>query len=139
MRIINEIIIHCSDSNVKAHDNIETIRKWHVEERGWSDIGYHFVITRDGHVHIGRPIERAGAHCKGRNGCSIAICLTGKDYFLERQYVALEALVCGLKVGYDLPASRINGHYSFSSKTCPNFDVEKFLIDRGIAEREDIY
>jgi N-acetyl-anhydromuramyl-L-alanine amidase AmpD len=127
-RTINEIIIHCSDSNVKSHDNIDTIRKWHVEERGWKDIGYHFVITRDGHVHRGRPVEVAGAHCSGRNGCSIGVCLTGKDNFTEKQYIALEALCYGFMKGYGFDKSRINGHSAFNkAKSCPNFDVQELL------------
>ena len=83
MRDINSIIVHCSDSNIKSHDNIETIRKWHVDERGWSDIGYHYVITQDGVVHEGRPLSRRGAHARGHNVGSIGICLTGKSLFTK--------------------------------------------------------
>ena len=44
MRSINEIIIHCSATREGQDISVDTIKKWHVEGRGWSDIGYHFYI-----------------------------------------------------------------------------------------------
>lgn len=127
MREINKIIVHCSDSNVKSHDNIETIRGWHVKERGYSDIGYHYVITQDGVIHEGRPLSIAGAHAYGHNTGSIGICLTGKSVFTQRQHVALSGLLFGLKQAFDIKPSNIIGHYDVSIKTCPNFDVPKIF------------
>ena len=56
-----------------------TIRNWHVNERGWSDIGYHFLVLPDGKVEIGRPLDKIGAHTKAsrRNFTAIGICLVG--------------------------------------------------------------
>ena len=126
MRTINQIIVHCSDSNVKSHDNIETIRKWHVEERGWSDIGYHYVITQDGVIHEGRPLYRSGAHARGFNLGSIGICLTGKTIFTKVQHVALSGLIYGLSQAFEITSTNIIGHYEVDTKkTCPNFDVVK--------------
>ena len=81
MRELKKIIVHCTDSDNEKHDNIETIRKWHVEENGWKDIGYHYVITKDGSVHQGRELSEVGAHCTGHNMFSIGIALTGKSNF----------------------------------------------------------
>ena len=73
MREINKIILHCSatpeDRDVKA----ETIKKWHTD-KGWSDVGYHYIIELDGRLKTGRPIERIGAHCKGHNNDSLGVC-----------------------------------------------------------------
>ena len=64
MRDINRIMLHCS-ATVEGKDySVDTIRKWHVDGRGWSDIGYHYVIQLDGTISQGRPITRAGAHIK---------------------------------------------------------------------------
>ena len=99
-RLINLIVLHCSDSDHPHHDNVETIRKWHTE-RGFTgpdgvegtedDIGYHFVITKDGTVHAGRPVEAVGAHVHGHNANSIGICLTGKtrSQFTPAQFRSL--------------------------------------------------
>lgn len=56
MRKIDEIIVHCSATPEGRDVSMADIRRWHVEERGWSDVGYHFVVTLDGTVHIGRPL-----------------------------------------------------------------------------------
>ena len=54
------------------------IREWH-KTKGWSDIGYHFVIRPDGSCEDGRPLYRLGAHCNvgHRNFIGIGICLVG--------------------------------------------------------------
>ena len=132
MREISKIIVHCSDSNIKSHDNIETIRKWHVEERGWSDIGYHYVITQDGIIHEGRPLSRNGAHAAGgHNTGSIGICLTGKSVFTRAQHASLSGLIFGFCQAFDIKPVNVIGHYDVSNKTCPNFDVIKPLGNKS--------
>ena len=127
MRDINLIIIHCSDSDIKSHDNPETIRKWHVEERGFNDIGYHYVITKDGKRWPGRREAVPGAHARGHNANSLGICLTGRKKFSEKQRNSLKVLVNKLLVKY--PGSKVIGHCEVSDKTCPNFDYKKVLKD----------
>ena len=56
---------------------VKEIRKWHVDENKWSDIGYHDVIRRNGAIETGRPLEKPGAHAKGHNQNAIGICLVG--------------------------------------------------------------
>lgn len=125
MRRINEIILHCSDSDFEQHDNIETIRKWHVEERKFNDIGYHFVITKKG-LEIGRPINLPGAHVRGRNSYSIGIVLCGKKNFSSSQFEVLEKLIFNLMHEFNLNPQNIIGHCEIDkNKTCPNFDVKK--------------
>ena len=76
MRKITKIIVHCSATPEGKDYSVDTIRDWHLA-RGWRDIGYHFVIYRNGEIAEGRPIEQSGAHCKGENYCSIGICYIG--------------------------------------------------------------
>jgi N-acetyl-anhydromuramyl-L-alanine amidase AmpD len=125
MRKINEIIIHHSDSDVKAHDDIRIIRKWHTEERGWRDVGYHYFIRKDGVIQRGRPLDVAGAHCVGHNRASIGICLSGEDNFTDVQFCSLHGLLKDLygEFGRVLTV----GHCAYSEKKCPNFDVDEFL------------
>lgn len=128
MRKINLLVIHCSDSDVPAHDSIDVIRRWHVEERKFSDIGYHFVITKDGTVHPGRPEEQVGAHCAGHNTGTLGICLCGRREFTEEQFSALEKLCFELCRKYGIEKSDIVGHHELDpKKTCPNFDVQKLI------------
>lgn len=111
------------------------IRKWHVEERGWSDVGYHFVVTLDGTVHVGRPMDRAGAHCKGRNGNSIGVCYVGgmdsdmvpKDTLLPVQERSVRKLIKAIRLLFG--EVEISGHNQYSAKACPSFDVKEKFAD----------
>lgn len=123
----NYLVLHCSDSDYLQHNDISIIRKWHTEERGFSDVGYHFFIQRDGTIQTGRGIDAIGAHCKGINSESIGICLHGKTYFTKEQFEALTRLYKELILIY--PDSKIIGHYEKSDKTCPNFIIEDFMDD----------
>lgn len=128
MRDIKKIIFHCSDSDIPGHDNVKTLRQWHVMERGWSDIGYHYLITKNGSVYKCRPIERAGAHCHGENFDSIGICLSGKVNFTPMQIESATKLNKELCNKFHLMNDQIFGHNNFNSmKTCPNFDIKKVL------------
>jgi N-acetylmuramoyl-L-alanine amidase len=128
VRKIHWIVVHCSDSDRKEHDSIEVIRKWHVDERGFSDVGYHFVITKDGTVHKGRPEDKVGAHVKNHNSSSIGICLTGKNDFTPSQFKSLEILLIDICGRHDLEKKDILGHCDLDGgKTCPNFDLHQLL------------
>ena len=129
MRKINEIIIHCSATREGQEISVDTIRQWHIR-RGWSDIGYHFVIYLDGSVHEGRPLERIGAHTIGHNRNSIGVCYIGgmnkeytkaKDTRTTAQKESLENLLMSYKNKYkDI---KIYGHRDFANKACPSFDA----------------
>lgn len=120
------IVIHCSDSPQGRGDNAETIDRWH-KERGWSGIGYHFVILEDGTIEAGRDIDKQGAHAKGYNHY-IGICLIGIDKFTDKQFESLKALVSGLMENYDIMPNKVLGHYQVDKhgKTCPNIDIVEF-------------
>ena len=149
MRHINEIIIHCSAtpvnwmSGAEAQAKVNEIRRWHVEERGWSDVGYSHIIDRDGTVALGRPIEKAGAHTKGRNANSIGICLIGGqggsandvfgDNFTQAQDNALRTLIAGLKREYPT-IEKISGHNQYAAKACPCFNVTAWYARKPAPE-----
>lgn len=127
MRVINLVVIHCSDSDIKAHDNPETINEWHIA-RGFSSIGYSYFIDKGGNVHTGRPEEEIGAHCRGFNTRSIGICLSGRHEFTDVQFQSLEVLVKDICKRYAIEKSDIVGHCELDAKkTCPNFDVHALV------------
>ena len=132
MRQIDKIIVHCSATREGENFDVAEIRKWHVEGRGWSDIGYHFYIDLYGEIHKGRDIAKIGAHCKGHNRNSIGICYCGgveadgktpKDTRLDCQKEALTAVLRTLKAMY--PNAVIHSHRDFANKACPSFDATK--------------
>lgn len=125
MRKINKHIIHCSDSPDNRKVTVEDIDSWH-RERGFDRIGYHYVIYRDGSVHVGRFENEVGAHCKGYNSSSIGTCLIGRETFTEKQFSALKKLHAELQERY--PGIAHFGHRDFDpNKTCPNFNVNEAL------------
>jgi len=125
-RLVDSIIIHCADSKPSMDVGVVEIRKWHIA-RGWSDIGYHYVIRKDGTVEVGRPLEIVGAHCKGHNKHSVGICWVGGydglDDRTEAQKIALEVLILEMQdIFKDIT---VHGHNEYSNKTCPNFNVNE--------------
>lgn len=138
-RKINKIVIHCSDSDRPNHDNIETIRQWHTQ-RGFTgpdgvkgtqdDIGYHYVITQNGGLFVGRKEWEIGAHTKGHNKDSLGICLTGgiKTVASDAQKKTLDSLLQKLCKQYNLNKLDVVAHRDLDpGKTCPIFDLESFL------------
>jgi hypothetical protein len=128
-RKVTDIVIHCSDSPGHMDIGAEDIDRWH-KERGYSQIGYHFVIRRNGKVEIGRPLKRSGAHCKGINRFSIGVCLAGRNEFNDEQFDALRGLVKNIKSVFTI--TKVAGHRDYPSakrqgKTCPNFEVSDVL------------
>lgn len=143
MRAFNKIIIHCAATPEGKDYTVEQIRQWHTlpkpKGNGWKDIGYHYVIYRNGSVHPGRPVEQIGAHTKGYNANSIGICYIGgcakdgktpKDTRTPAQKTALKELVKELKQSY--PKATVHGHNEFANKACPSFNVKTWLKEEGI-------
>ena len=89
----DHIVIHCADTPDDRDVEMAEIKRWHVEERGWDDIGYHFVIRRNGLVEVGRDIKLQGAHAKAVNGSSVGVCLVGRSDFDKRQFDSLRDTV----------------------------------------------
>lgn len=128
MREINKIVVHCSDSNFGSSI---LINEWHLE-RGWNEVGYHFVICNgkvennnywdamDGAIERGRDIDISGAHVRGNNKGSIGVCLVGTDSYTEKQILSLKILLSELMLKYNLKKNDIFGHRELDSgKSCP--------------------
>lgn len=131
MRSIKELIVHCSATPEGKDYTVAQIRQWHLA-RGFKDIGYHYVIYRDGSIHQGRPVAQIGAHCTSHNRNSIGICYIGgvaadgktpKDTRTEAQKASLKKLIWQLHLQY--PQATIHGHREFANKACPSFDAKK--------------
>ena len=131
MRTISEFIIHCSATPEGKNFTVADIRQWHLA-RGFRDIGYHYVIYRDGTLHTGRLVAQVGAHCTGHNRHSIGICYIGgcakdgktpKDTRTKEQKATLKRLLTALHRRF--PHATLHGHREFANKACPSFDCHK--------------
>jgi N-acetylmuramoyl-L-alanine amidase len=154
MRAINRIIWHCSATREGQDIKVEDIRRWHVQDRGWSDIGYHYVIELDGTVRTGRPLDRMGAHVAGHNRDTVGVCYIGgldgamrpKDTRTEAQKAALYQLTAEL-IGR-FPGATVHGHNEYAAKACPCFDAHQDWLNHTltlaiareeIAEEEEVF
>ena len=126
-RKIDRVFLHCSASSRPEHGNIATIRKWH-QQRGWSDIGYHFFIPFHGELQVGRDLEKTPAAQKGHNTGTIAICLHGlhKHDFTFNQFETLQKLCQFINKIYNGNIT-FHGHCEVSAKACPVFDYKAVL------------
>lgn len=128
MRQIDHIVVHCADTPEGANFDINDIRKWHVEENGWKDVGYHYVILLDGTIQLGRPIDKKGAHVKGYNQNSIGVCYIGGkgniDTRTNEQKVSLVYLIGSLRRMFE--NAKVWGHKDFAGvqKYCPSFNAK---------------
>lgn len=140
MTRIDFLAVHCSATPAGGkHEKIGAadIRHWH-RAQGWRDIGYHYVIKRDGTVEKGRPDDMPGAHEPRINNRSIAICLVGgappagseahrkglgENNFTPAQFAALQRLLRDLHEKH--PTAEVLGHRDVPGvrKACPSFDV----------------
>lgn len=144
-RKVDQIILHCTATPEGEDYTVEQIRQMHLS-RGFSDVGYHFIIGRDGKVHAGRPEAIAGAHCTGHNTRSIGVSLVGgcpartvkdwnkksKDTRTAAQRAALVKIVKELRGRY--PGATVHGHNEFANKACPSFNVKEWLTEVGIKQ-----
>jgi hypothetical protein len=138
---VREIVVHCSATRPEwmadrgLADQVAEIRHWHVDGNGWKDIGYHWLIGRDGQLMSGRPETVIGAGVAGHNAGVIHICLIGgfgsaetdpfDRNFTSRQDLALRQQIEGISMRTKI--IRISGHNEYAAKACPGFNVSDFL------------
>ena len=139
MREIVEIILHCSATDEPNQNTLAAIQELHTSSqevkfkwgeystrgKGFSWIGYHWLVDKNGNVYQGRSESRQGAHCLNRNKSSIGICVAGNEHFNEVQFASLRSLVKNIKQRHGLRGSCVRLHREFDhKKTCPNFTLD---------------
>ena len=132
IRDIDRVFLHCSASNdegLRGQEMVDEIRRWHLA-RGFSNVGYHFLIDREGKVFTGRTLELNPAAQKGHNTGTIAIMVHGLESFTFESLKACRLLCEDINEAYDGKIS-FHGHCEVSAKSCPVFDFKTLLkLDR---------
>lgn len=139
-RPVREIIVHCSATRPDwmagrpIAEKVAEIRRWHLAN-GWKDIGYHWIIDRDGKVLAGRGETVIGAHTVGRNSGTIGICLIGGHgsaetdsfsmHFTHQQDVTLGQMIDAISSRTQI--ERVSGHNEYAAKACPGFNVPAWM------------
>ena len=139
-RSISLIVVHCTATKPSYDYTKERLRRDHVEGRGWSDIGYHIYVRRNGDIEMCRPLAIPGAHAKGYNAHSIGIAWEGglnqlgntEDNRTAEQAVSLWHVIEDLLIAY--PEARLVGHHDLNPhKACPCMDAAneyKWLVEK---------
>lgn len=146
VKSVRYLVVHCAATPPSRDIGVTEIRAMH-KQRGFKDVGYHYVIRRDGTIEKGRADHIAGAHVSGYNSISLGICLVGgvdktgkpEANYTPAQYASLRRQLDVLKARY--PSAHILGHRDLSPdrngdgkitsnewlKACPCFDVRAWL------------
>jgi|TARA_R100000084_G_scaffold26615_1_gene9559 N-acetyl-anhydromuramyl-L-alanine amidase AmpD len=137
----DSIIIHCAATKSSMDIGYEEIRTWHVDQNGWDDVGYHFIIRRNGKLEKGRPEGYSGAHAPSHNSRSIGICLVGgmaddggpENNFTLEQFLTLKDLVNMIMDKYS-DITEVLGHCDVQENkpNCPGFNVKEWLNKEAI-------
>lgn len=127
-RFVNKVYLHCSASNNPDWDDVEKIREYHIEERGFSDCGYHYYMPTSGIIQIGRDIERTPAGQRGHNTGSIAISAHGLyvQDFTKAQLQITKEFCAAINAAYDGNVT-FHGHTEVANKLCPVYDYKRLL------------
>jgi N-acetylmuramoyl-L-alanine amidase len=135
---IDRIILHCTATPAGREVRHDDLRRWHVDERGWSHIGYHTLVTLAGECIPCRPEQYQGAHTRGQNNGSIGIAYAGGlsprtnkavDTRTDAQRAGIERAFDAATLQYGAlhaDGSKrllIFGHRDFANKACPSFDT----------------
>jgi hypothetical protein len=142
------LVVHCSATEPSQDIGVEQIREWHIKERKWADVGYHYVVRRDGTRELGRPTWAIGAHVEGHNWQALGICLVGgvdeagqpaNNFTPEQLKTLAECLRFLKRDSYRLAV--VCGHHDFDGvkKACPSFDAKAWWapFDKDVQKEID--
>lgn len=126
---IDKIVVHHSATTSGTPYAYAT---YHVNNRDWPGIGYHFVIDKDGTINMTNYIETRSYHTQNQNTKAIGICMTGNfdvQIPTAAQLQSLDSLIYYLRsyIGRNLS---VHEHNEFANKSCAgeNVTVEKYNL-----------
>jgi N-acetylmuramoyl-L-alanine amidase len=150
VRIIDSIVLHTAGAyNPKTgkvvHQSMEDVRRYHIESNGWTDIGYHAFVDKDGHLTYGRSVDQAGAHARGFNAHSLGLCVSGHGDYEEWSPAQLKAVIAQCVDwchAYGIKPAMVLGHNETDEhggppvyKSCPGIWVNMVAIREAVTSR----
>jgi N-acetyl-anhydromuramyl-L-alanine amidase AmpD len=149
-RDITEVVVHHTDTYEDQDIDYDDVYSWHTA-RNFKDVGYHFLILRNGDLQVARPISQIGAHClKGHNPFSIGIAFVGgivgssskrgrkrdDSTFRPEQWNTFKAFMRAFYTVH--PGGQAWGHVDIDPerRSDPNFDVPSYV--KNIFGKENI-
>lgn len=131
----NKITVHHTTEKKSSHKRndvhfLQTIQKYHIDEKKWADIGYHFIIGKDGKIYEGRLLKFYGAHVKNHNIGNIGIALLGDFHsnpLNTKQRQSLNLLINALREKYNIHEKELYAHRELGNTSCPGDHTMDFL------------
>jgi hypothetical protein len=109
---------------------LEQIRRLHVDDRGWGDIGYHYVVDPQGMVWEARPLSWQGAHVANQNPGNIGVLCLGNFEVQSptaAQLDSLDAFVASLAKRHRVPLSAVATHQELAPTLCPGRNLQRHM------------
>jgi N-acetylmuramoyl-L-alanine amidase len=136
VRAIDAIVIHCTahPDRMAFGVGVREIRADHIANRKWVDVGYHYVIRRNGEIECGRMESVQGAHCPPMNRTSLGVAWIGLEKPTSEQRESMVRLTRELMGRYGVPVHRVFGHKEADphcGKACPVVDMIAFRTEVG--------
>lgn len=131
--VTDRIILHHAAGN----GSVESVHNYH-KGLGWSGIGYHYYVRKDGSIYRGRPEEMVGGHTSGYNYCSIGVCAEGNfetDVMSDAQREAIRAMVLDIRTRY--PDTQTIRHKDVAATACPGKNYPFDYIAAAEPDPED--
>lgn len=130
----NRITYHHTDGHytttlADSLNEVRFIQDFHMNGRGWNDIGYHFLIDAAGNIFQGRPENVIGAHTENANTDNIGIAFLGMYHPPRNDKVTRESLDAFLRLGrylikkYGIDPNSLKGHRDYKSTDCPGDEL----------------
>lgn len=140
-RAIRTVIVHHfyrpTAAQWKGLTTLKSVCRFHTEQNGWSDIGYHIVIGPDDTVWLARPVGKVGAHCKGQNEHSVGIAYAA-DFDTEDPVAnglsTGELAVAAVCKRFAIPVHEIYFHRDFADKSCPGKKLRRDVLRREVGK-----
>lgn len=127
----NILVFHHAEATICSVRDVHT---WH-KQNGWSGIGYHFFIRKNGTVFQGRPIDTIGSHAQGRNSDSIGVCFEGN---LENEQMTEEQVVAGIEIAKYCrklyPNIKLVRHKDVNFTACPGKNFQNKILVEGMKD-----
>lgn len=139
MRGVSKITVHHEGnvatglrSQAQVAKRLESIRRYHVEQKGWADIGYHYVIDPMGRVWECRSIDRQGAHVGGvKNEHNLGVMVMG-NFDLQSptsdQTKMLDRFLISKMRQYNVRVSTVYTHKELANTECPGTRLQKHML-----------
>ncbi|CAM5122401.1 peptidoglycan recognition protein 1-like [Natator depressus] len=133
---VQYVVLHHTAGNrcftpASCSQQVKGIQNYHMDKRGWDNIGYNFLIGEDGRVYEGRGWSTRGAHAKNWNQKSLGFSFLGNFSRRVPSAAALNAarrlIQCAVSRGFLSRSYTLKGHRNVNPTSCPGDSLYRVI------------